>query len=35
MITGKNESIILITDISCERKCRFDEKKMYFTSMVE
>ena len=35
MITGKNESIILITDISCDRKCRFDEKKMYFTSMVE
>ena len=30
MITGKNESIILTTDISCERKCRFDEKK--FTS---
>ena len=27
MITGKNELIILITDISCERKCRFDEKK--------
>ena len=28
MITGKNESKILTKDISCECKCRFDEKNV-------
>ena len=33
IITGKNESKILAKDVSCKRKCRFDEKR--FRSMVE
>ena len=33
IITGKNESKILTKDLSCKRKCRFDEKR--FRSMVE
>ena len=28
MITEKNESKVLTKDISCERKCRFDGKKL-------
>ena len=30
MITGKNESKILTKDISCNCKCRFDEKQNVF-----
>ena len=35
MIAGVNESKILTKDISCECKCRFDEKTMQIRSMVE
>ena len=35
MITGMNESKTLKKHISCECKCKFDEKKVYFKLMVE